>query len=317
MPAPRRRGYKELSLSQLRSFSEVCRVGGYAAAARRIELTTPAVWEQMQALERYYGVPLLERHGPGVRPTVHGERLLEMIRPLIAGLDTTREVLRQVDGSLPGHLTLITNLRVLVDEISRAIKVFHAKYPTIRLRVEYTGIDEVGPRIVAGEADVALTLEPGPDQPTPTETLYEPVGELDYLLITPRRHALAVAATLHLEEIVAHPLVLAVPGAYSRRRVQEVFHRHELTHLAQVVVETSSDEYTLSSVRAGLGVGITLGMPQGRLYHSLGVRPLRRWFGVARVGFLWKGGAQVPPAQRILADALRSGLDPDSQRASG
>src|SRR5437773_6175175 len=73
-----------------------------------------------------------------------------------------------------------------------------------------------------------------------------------------------------------------------------------------VAVETSSDEYTLSCVRAGLGVGITIGTGRGHLYRGLGVRSLRRWFGTARVGFLWPRGAYVPPAQRELAGAIRA-----------
>ena len=100
---PKRRSYKDASLSQFRSFCEVCRRGGYAAAARELMLTSPAVWEQMQALEYHYGMKLLERAGPGVRPTVHGKRLLELIRPLVAGLDSTREVLQQQDGAFPSN----------------------------------------------------------------------------------------------------------------------------------------------------------------------------------------------------------------------
>src|SRR5947209_63672 len=143
MPAVRRRSYKEMSLSQLRSFCEVCRRGGYASAARELLLTSPAVWEQVQALESFYGVALLERHGPGVRPTVHGHRLLELVRPLLAGLDSTREVLQQEDGAIPRQLTLVTNLRVLVEEVSRALCAFRRRYPAVRLCVNYTGIEEV------------------------------------------------------------------------------------------------------------------------------------------------------------------------------
>src|SRR5579875_1386403 len=104
MSQRRSRPYKEISLVQLRSFCAVCERGGYAAAARELHLTGPAVWEQVQGLERHYGVRLLERHGAGVRPTVHGRRLLEMIRPLLAGLDSTRGVLQQVDGTIPERL---------------------------------------------------------------------------------------------------------------------------------------------------------------------------------------------------------------------
>ncbi len=308
MPEQPRRSYKELSLPQLRNFCEVCKRGGYAAAARILHLTSPAVWEQMQGLERHFGVALLERHGAGVRPTLHGERLLEMLRPILAELESVREVLQQEEGVVPAQLTLVTNLRVLVEEISHGMRRFQQRYPAVRLRVFYTGSDEVEPRVLSGDADVAVTLEPGPEERRSTTTSYEPAGELDYLLIAPPRHPLLRRRALSLPGIVQHPLVLGETGAYSRRRVQEVLHRHELAHQAAIAVETSSDEYTLACVRAGMGVGITVGLPRGHLYAGLAVRSLRRWFGTARVGFQWQRNAHVPPVQRALADAIRLSL---------
>jgi DNA-binding transcriptional LysR family regulator len=96
--------------------------------------------------------------------------------------------------------------------------------------------------------------------------------------------------------------------------VQEIMHRYDLTEKLQVAVETSSDEYTLNCVRAGLGVGITVGTGQGHLYRGLAVRSLRRWFGTARLGFLWKQGGHVPPLQRELAQAISSCLQRNASR---
>jgi DNA-binding transcriptional LysR family regulator len=87
--------------------------------------------------------------------------------------------------------------------------------------------------------------------------------------------------------------------------VSEVLHRYDLTQAKNVAVETSSDEYTLACVRAGMGIGITIGTGRGHLYRGLGVRSLRRWFGTARIGFLWKQGAYVPPVNRELAESVR------------
>ncbi len=309
MSQRRSRPYKEMSLVQLRSFCAVCERGGYAVAARELHLTGPAVWEQVQGLERHYGVRLLERHGAGVRPTVQGRRLLEMIRPLLAGLDSTRGVLQQVDGSLPERLTLVTNLRVLVEEISAAMRAFQKQFPPVRLAVHYTSGPEVEPLVLSGTADLAFTLEPGPDSPTSAGTIYEDACELDYLLILPPRHALARSSSLHLREITKHPLVLAEPAAYSRQRLKEILHRYDLTRSAKVAVETSSDEYTIACVRAGMGIGITMGIPHGHLYRGLAVRSLRPWFGLARAGFLWKRGVHLPPAQlefvRIICTQVR------------
>jgi DNA-binding transcriptional LysR family regulator len=131
---------------------------------------------------------------------------------------------------------------------------------------------------------------------------------VDYLLVTPPAHPLRKLRSVQLKQIVRYPLVLGERGAYSRRRVQEVLHRHNLHEVAQVGVETSSDEYTLSCVRAGLGVGITIGLGRGQLYQDLCVRPLTRLLGSPRIGFLWKRGAYVPAAQRELASCIRKCL---------
>jgi DNA-binding transcriptional LysR family regulator len=221
-------------------------------------------------------------------------------------------VLQQQGGVLPERLTVATNLRVLTEEISRGLRHFQRSYPQLRLRILYTGND-VEQRVLDGEADVGLTLEPGPDVPCPSALIYEAAGEVDYLLVTPPRHPLLRQRALHLRHIVQHPLVLGEPVAYSRRRVQEILHRYNLTQELRVAVETSSDEYTLSCVRAGLGVGITVGSGQGHLYRGLGVRSLRHWFGTARLGFLWKRGAHLPPAPRELAQAIRTCVDQRNQ----
>ena len=182
---------------------------------------------------------------------------------------------------------------------------FQRRHPAIRLAVHYTGSDEVEPRVLEGKADVAFTLEPEPSHPSSAETVYEPAAKLDYLLITPRRHDLGRAEALHLHEIAKHALVLGEPGAYSRRSVQEVFYRYDLAKELNIAVETSSDEYTISCVRSGMGIGITMGTARGRLYQGLKTRSLRRWFGMAGVGFLWQGGVHVPLLQREFANEIR------------
>src|SRR5438094_5619124 len=141
MTVAARRSYKDLSLAQLRSFCEICRLGRYTAAARTRLLTVPAVWEQMQGLERYYGISLLERHGNGVRPTAAGAQLLDLVRPLLAGLDSSKEIMHQRQGAPPQQLILATNLRVLTEEISRGLRLFQALQPEVRLGVVYTGND--------------------------------------------------------------------------------------------------------------------------------------------------------------------------------
>jgi DNA-binding transcriptional LysR family regulator len=295
----------DVTLQQLRSFCVVARLGSYAAAARELQLTSPAIWEQIHTLEGHYKQRLLVRRGNGVALTNNGEQLLTHLQPILAGLDSTQAALEEHAGQSPRILTVATNLRVLVEEIAVALGRFQNRRPDIRLQLIFTSND-VDARIAEGSADVGFTLEPGPDEAPLLSVAYEPAGEVDYLLVMPQGHPLASRRTLRLAHIVEERLVLAYKTAYSRRRVEEVFHRHDLTDRLRVAAETSSDEYTLPCVRAGLGVGITVGKGRGPLYQGLAVRSLRRWFGTARLGFLWKRGAHILTPQRELALDIES-----------
>jgi DNA-binding transcriptional LysR family regulator len=258
----------------------------------------------MKGLQRHYGKRLILRQGNGVVPTAEGKLLLAMIQPVLAGLDSTRDALLQQGGERPQSLTLATNLRVLAEEISQGLRDFQVANEGMRLHLVFTGND-VPERVESGAAEVGFTLEPGPAQDYGPTIDYQPAGEVDYLLVMPRRHPLAKARAIKLAQLAQYPLVLGEAAAYSRHRVEEVLHRHQLKAKVQIAVETSSDEYTLACVRAGMGIGITIGAGRGPLFGGLAVRSLRRWFGTARLGFVWRRGAFISPAQKELAAAVR------------
>src|SRR5690349_4286052 len=117
-----------------------------------------------------------------------------MIRALLAGVDSTRDALLERGGTQPQSLTIATNLRILVEEISSALRIFQRNNDGIRLHLVFTGND-VQNRVESGQADVGFTLEPGPEQDDALAVEYEPAGEVDYLLVMQRRHPLrAVSA---------------------------------------------------------------------------------------------------------------------------
>ncbi|HXG12997.1 MAG TPA: LysR family transcriptional regulator [Gemmataceae bacterium] len=300
-----RHPYKDLSLQQLRGFCAICRLGSYAGAARQLGLSPSTVWEQMRGLERQFEVPLLETRDGAVQPTPEGRRLLELALPLLAGLESTREVLRQQRGRPPESITIVSGMRMLMEEIGQAIPIFRRRYPDVRLRLLYVEDREIESLVEQGKADLGLILEPGPGRPLRPTVVHEPAYDLDFVLVAPPRHPLLTRRSLRLRDIVRYPLVLGAPGTNSRRRIEEVLYQHGLLGAMRVAVETNSAALTFAYVRAGAGVGITAGNPRGFLCRGLGVRPLGRWFGAARYVFVWTRGAHVPPAQRELAELIR------------
>src|SRR6516164_6782671 len=86
---PLRRGEEEraLSLRELRCFHSVARTGNFGRSARELNISQPAMSQQMRKLEEGLGTQLLVRHGRGVTLTKAGACLrdrLDTIMQLLA-----------------------------------------------------------------------------------------------------------------------------------------------------------------------------------------------------------------------------------------
>ncbi|MFZ5832135.1 MAG: LysR family transcriptional regulator [Planctomycetota bacterium] len=297
--------YQDLSLPQLRNFCTVVSCGSYAEAARRAELSTSAVWEQVRGLERHFELLLLENRRGRIEPTPDGRRLLELVLPLLAGLDSAKQSLHQGRGQAPGMITVASGVRMLSEEVSRAVARFRGKYPEVRVRLTYADYREIERLVEEGQADVALALEPRAGQPASRRIEFEPAYELDYLVVARKGHPLLSKKRLGLSDVVEYPLIVGTPGTASRECIDEVLHRHNLLRQATVAVETNSAVVTFACARAGAGIGVTAGHREHVAALGLGVRSLRKWFGAARYVFLWTKGAYRLPMHTELAEMIR------------
>lgn len=79
---------------------------GFAAAARRLAMSPPAVTRAISALEDRLGVKLLQRTTRHVRVTEAGERYLDDARRVIAVADEADEAAVGVNAQLRGHMTV-------------------------------------------------------------------------------------------------------------------------------------------------------------------------------------------------------------------
>ena len=94
----------DLDPRRLRLLREVALRGTIAAAAAAVGYTPSAVSQQLAALERSVGVPLLERHGRSVRLTAHGTVLVEGAADVLAALETAAGALEAARDEVFGSL---------------------------------------------------------------------------------------------------------------------------------------------------------------------------------------------------------------------
>ena len=104
---------RSLNLDQLRTLTEVAALGSFSAAARRLNLTQPAVSLQIRELESRWGLPLIERLGKKAFATAPGRELIAHARRIADACEATEAAMRGLrEGSL-GRVRISSTLTAL------------------------------------------------------------------------------------------------------------------------------------------------------------------------------------------------------------
>ncbi|MFF4622596.1 LysR family transcriptional regulator [Nonomuraea jabiensis] len=162
---------------KLHLLRELARRGTIAAVAEAVTFTPSAVSQQLSALEREAGVPLLERTGRTVALTPAGHLLVEHAHAVLEQLERASAALAATRGGPSGPLRIgafPTAARVLLPP---ALVDLTGAHPGLVPMVSEIDPADVSAALRAGELDVALVHEydfvpPVTDASIETEPLY-------------------------------------------------------------------------------------------------------------------------------------------------
>jgi DNA-binding transcriptional LysR family regulator len=148
-----------VELRHLRYFVAVAEEGHFGRAAERLHLTTPTLSQQIRALEREVGAPLLVRHSRGVRLTPAGEALRDAGRGVLEAADGALAAARQAAGLAAGTFRLGL-LRGIPDWLPERLEALLAEAAPGYRAVPVSGSTSDQLRMLeAGELDLALVRE--------------------------------------------------------------------------------------------------------------------------------------------------------------
>lgn len=120
-------------LEQLRSLVAVIEEGSLSGAAPRLNRSQSALSEQIQKLEAFAGVALVQRSKKGMSPTPAGERLLIHARDMLAASEHALEDIRGI--RFMGELRFAITDYFRPNAIAEILKRIKGRYPRLRLRV--------------------------------------------------------------------------------------------------------------------------------------------------------------------------------------
>jgi LysR family cys regulon transcriptional activator len=257
MPGPVHR-YKEFNLTQLRVFCEFLRAKSFADTARAMGLSHSAVWQQVRALERRFGVSLLQRHGRTWRPTEDGQALVDLIASLLHAADTLDEAFRRLRGELPRELRVIATPGSASGELAGPVAEIKRRHPSTRVQVSLgSSLEQTLEGLLSGAADVAVLTGSLIGRLKRPSLQVIPFRQRTAGVLVPARHPLARRSPISLEDLVAYPMVLPTPSFFWRQRCDDAFREAGLWDRLQISVEVSLIQAIEEYVRRKIGVGLT------------------------------------------------------------
>lgn len=246
--------YKELRLRQMRALVEIARSRSFAAAARKLALSGPAVWQQLRALEREFGARLVAIQERKAVLTDDGALLLELASPLLESFDGIRSVFAERRGTLQRRLTLATTTALLTYELPRIIAKYRQKHPNVELYLVDRPSLESRALFERGQADIAIIGAEG-NEPATVRGSARKLTEFAFHLLAPEGHPLLSRRKLSLSDIAAYALILAGQGSAIYHRVSRVFAEHGVSD-PKIALTSTSLALTASYVQMGFGIAV-------------------------------------------------------------
>lgn len=126
-------------LKAMKVFARVADEGGFARAARALDMAPPVVTRIVAELENHLGARLLNRSTRSIALTEVGEQYLDKVRTILVDIDES-EALASAGTKMPrGHLRLLCPPAVAVHQLAKHLSRFQADYPEVTLEIASPG----------------------------------------------------------------------------------------------------------------------------------------------------------------------------------
>ncbi len=285
---------------RLEVFRAVAQRLSFTAAALDLHLSQSAVSQQIAALERELGGPLLDRSSRRrVRLTAAGAALLSRVDAALAGLDDARRAVAAARGAVQGDLRVSASRTVGSYILPAPLALLGRRHPALRLHVSIDNSQRVVRALLAGAADVGY-IE---DEIADPRIAIEPLLEDELLVVAAPAHRFAALAEVAADELAAEALVVREPGSGTRRVAEQRLARAGLRpEQLRVAAELTGIEAIKGAVEAGLGVSILSRASLSRelalgtlVARPLGGAPIHRPIAAATVA----GATRLPAAVEL------------------
>jgi len=233
------------TLKQLYSFEAVVRLGGFTSASKELHITQPAVYMQVQQLQKNIGAKLFNINGKTITATFIGKKIYETAVGAINVVENSKLEIEQNLNPDSGHLQIAV-ATTANSFVSRLLSRFKNEYPKMTFYIDVTNRQALLDNLKNNNADLVIMGEPPKNIPLISSAFMKnpliAIAHPDNELLTKKK--------ISIKDLNKETLLTREIGSGTRITVER-FTGLDFNSDIQI----NSNEAIVEAVQAGLGIG--------------------------------------------------------------
>ena len=233
------------TLKQLYSFEAVIRLGGFTSASKELHITQPAVYMQVQQLQKNIGAKLFNINGKTITATFIGKKIYETA---VRAINVVENSKLEIDQSLnpdSGHLQIAV-ATTANSFVSRLLSRFKKEYPKMTFYIDVTNRHALLDNLKNNNADLVIMGEPPKNIPLISSAFMKN----PLIAIVHPDNKLLTKKNISIKDLNKEILLTREIGSGTRITVER-FTGLDFNSDIQI----NSNEAIVEAVQAGLGIG--------------------------------------------------------------
>ena len=283
-----------MNIHHLELFYYVARHGGIMEAVRNIPygIQQPAVSGQIAQLEESLGVTLFQRRPFALTPA--GKKLYDYAQPFFANLDALES---ELSGGEARHIRIGASTVVLRDHLPELLQNLGKKFPNLKVSLREGHQPELESLLLKEEIDLSVSVVEKKSAPG-IHSL--PFIELPLVLLVEKKSKFTDASQLWSLDKITEPLICLPATEAVCKNFQQGLTKTGVDWFPGI--EVSSLDLIETYVASGLGIGLSVAIPQTSFSPKIRALPLPG-FAPILIGALWRG--KTTPLVQALLDELK------------
>ena len=233
------------TLKQLYSFEAVVRLGGFTSASKELHITQPAVYMQVQQLQKNIGSKIFNINGKTITPTFIGKKIYETAVKVINVVENSKLEIEQSLNPNSGHLQIAV-ATTANSFVSNLLSKFKKEFPKMTFYMDVTNRHALLDNLKNKNADLVIMGEPPKNIPLISSAFMKnpliAIAHPDNGLLTKKK--------ISIKDLNKETLLTREIGSGTRITIER-FTGLDFNSDIQI----NSNEAIVEAVQAGLGIG--------------------------------------------------------------